>query len=204
MSSKFWDERYRDHENLYTSAPNEFLRATLDSRGDLRGRRALVPGDGDGRNGRYLARLGMKVEAYDASTVGVAKANDKAKAEGLDYHAEVRDLATWSPAPGSTDLIAIIFMHVPSALRSRLLDVSGLAVGGEIIAEVFAKSQLGRSSGGPKDADLLFALEDFQALQSRFDSFELRETEVELREGPFHSGPARVIRLHARGYRANP
>ena len=66
----FWDSRYSGAEYAYGEAPNAFLASlSLPSRG-----RALVPGDGEGRNGVFLAERGLTVETLDLSAEGVAKA----------------------------------------------------------------------------------------------------------------------------------
>ena len=69
----FWDEKYAGPRGAsFGTAPNAFLasQAAL-----LRkGQRALVPGDGEGRNGVWLAERGLIVDTVDASPVGVALA----------------------------------------------------------------------------------------------------------------------------------
>ena len=62
----FWDERYDGAAYAYGEAPNAFL-ASLDL---PRGGRALVPGDGEGRNGVFLAERGFAVETLDLSAAG--------------------------------------------------------------------------------------------------------------------------------------
>ena len=58
-----WDERYRQQGYVFGEAPNAFL-ASL-SRRFKPGWRALAPGDGEGRNGVYLAQLGLQVLSVD-------------------------------------------------------------------------------------------------------------------------------------------
>ena len=50
---EFWDERYRATDFIYGQSPNAYLAS---QKHRLRpGMRALVPGDGEGRNGVWLA-----------------------------------------------------------------------------------------------------------------------------------------------------
>ena len=68
----FWDERFAGDAFAYGLAPNAFLASQAPS---LRpGMRALVPGDGEGRNGVWLAEHGLQVDTLDLSGEGVAKA----------------------------------------------------------------------------------------------------------------------------------
>ena len=66
---------------------------------------------------------------------------------------------------------------------------------GFFVAEVFSKKQLNYASGGPKDEDLLYCLEDFQGAFEHSIIHKLEEVEVELDEGKGHQGKASVIRI---------
>ena len=61
--------------------------------------------------------------------------------------------------------------------------------------EVFSKNQLGRSSGGPKDPDMLFSLDEMKELFPGININYCKEETVVLDEGPYHQGEAIVIRL---------
>src|SRR3546814_6197701 len=64
-SAAFWDARYQDRDFAFGSAPNAFLASqTFHLRPGLA---ALVPGDGDGRNGVWLAEQGLSVTSVDYS-----------------------------------------------------------------------------------------------------------------------------------------
>ena len=60
--------------------------------------------------------------------------------------------------------------------------------------EVFAKDQLGRRSGGPKDHHLLYSVEEIREHFPGFHFSLLRQEEVVLDEGAYHQGAAVVIR----------
>ena len=82
MTQKFgaamWDERYAGEAFAYGLAPNAYLAS---QRSRLRpGMTALVPGDGEGRNGVWLAEQGLIVDTLDLSANGVAKARRHAEA----------------------------------------------------------------------------------------------------------------------------
>lgn len=63
--------------------------------------------------------------------------------------------------------------------------------------EVFAKGQFGRTSGGPRDLDLLYSADDLRADFSDLQIVRLQEITTRLDEGPLHQGEAAVVQLLA-------
>ena len=194
--SQFWDQRFAEPGYKYGTAPNVFLRAES---GRLPpAARVLVPGDGEGRNSVWLAQQGHTVLAMDSSAVGLAKARALAAERGVAIDTEQGDLAEWAPIPGAWDALVLVYVHLPSAIRAeahRRL-VRGLRPGGVVLVEAFHPAQLGRSSGGPKDLDMLYPLArlraDFAGLCDEVTGF---EGEVVLDEGPGHQGIGQVTRF---------
>jgi hypothetical protein len=74
---------------------------------------------------------------------------------------------------------------------------SFLKSGGYLILEGFSKNQLQYNSGGPKDFEMLFSVEELKSDFSDFNIIQIEETETELKEGTYHDGKASVIRLFA-------
>lgn len=201
--SNFWDERFAEPGYKYGTAPNAFLREQAGRLSDAS--QVLVPGDGEGRNGVWLAGQGHPVTAVDYSEVGLAKARALAAERGSEVatrlHTQLADLAEWAPAAGCFDALVLVFCHLPSTLRRlahpRLAD--GLKPGGWLILEAFHPRQLGRSSGGPKDVDMLYTLEDLRAdFAGRIQEVLAEEAEVMLDEGPGHQGAGVVTRYVGR------
>jgi SAM-dependent methyltransferase len=195
----FWDERFAEPGFKYGTAPNAFL---CEQAADFpAAARVLVPGDGEGRNGVWLAERGHTVLAVDYSEVGLAKARTLAAERGADTAARLTtqwaDLADWVPPEGRFDAVVLVFCHLPSALR-RLAHprlAAALKPGGRLILEAFHPSQLGRSSGGPKDVDMLYTLADLRSdFADRLDETLGWEGEVTLDEGPGHQGQGLVTR----------
>lgn len=147
MNPDFWNEKYRTNDHLYSDRPNTFLQAYYEKQKDLGA--AFIPGDGDGRNGLWLARQGFEVEVLDYSEVAVKP-------------------------------------------------------GGSLLIEVFSKDQLGKSSGGPKDSNLLFSTDTFEGLVADFEECQVRQIEYELNEGPLHTGICSVINIMALGRKNAP
>lgn len=111
----FWDQAFDTPHFKYGTAPNAFVRAQAHR---LRpAARVLVPGDGEGRNGVWLAAQGHAVLSVDASGVGLRKAQQWAAEQGVALQTELADLTSWQPAPGAFDGVVLTFVHLPSALR---------------------------------------------------------------------------------------
>jgi SAM-dependent methyltransferase len=202
MDARFWDERYAGDAYAYGEAPNAFLASLADT--FRPGMRALVPGDGEGRNGVFLATRGLQVETLDLSGEGVAKARRLAAARGVSLNALQADVLTWDWPVAAYDLVALLYLHLPPPGR-RVLYARALAAlkpGGRIVLEAFTPEHLARQSegarGGPRDAALLYSAadlrEDFKDAQIEL----LQELETELTEGALHVGKSAVVRMIAR------
>jgi len=98
------------------------------------------------------------------------------------------------------DGIVNVFCHLPSAGRPDLLArvLRALRPGGVFLTEQFSLDQLAYGSGGPKDADLLVGLGEFERAFEGADILLASKEVVILDEGPFHQGSASVIRFIAR------
>lgn len=194
---EFWDQRYGEAVYVYGKEPNAFLKEKI---GPLRPGQALFPAEGEGRNAVYAATLGWQVTAFDYSEAGRRKAEALAREKGTRIDYRVAGIENFPFPESAFDLVGLFFVHQPSASR-RLLHqqaAQSLKPGGMVILEAFSKQQLGLSSGGPKQADLLFSAEELEEDFSSLHLHLLEETETVLSEGPYHSGPARVVRLVGR------
>jgi hypothetical protein len=58
-NSRFWDDRYGESSYVYGTAPNQFL--TEQKHRLKSGMKTLVVGDGEGRNGVWLATQGLDI-----------------------------------------------------------------------------------------------------------------------------------------------
>ena len=134
---KMWDERFGQAELVYGEQPNAYLRAQ--SARLTPGCKILVPGDGYGRNGIWLAREGFQVSTVDLSPVGVARARKSAQEAGLTMSIEQADLASWTWPVDEFDAVASIFLHLPREVRPQIHAQMFGAVkpGGMLIIEAF-------------------------------------------------------------------
>ena len=191
-----WNERYTSDEFAYGTEPNSFLAANAKI---LIGP-VLSLAEGEGRNAVFLASLGLDVLAIDGSEVGLAKALELAASRGVAIRTEVADLATYEPPENSFGSVVSISAHLPSLIRKRLhrLVERCLKPGGIMLLEAYTIAQLARTTGGPKDPDLLVARRE---LETEFPNCELilsQEIEREIVEGKFHTGLASVVQFITR------
>ncbi len=196
--AEFWDERYRGEGFAFGTTPNAFLVSQAQC---LRpGLRVLVPGDGEGRNGVWLAEQGLIVDTVDVSPLGVAKARELAKARGVTINAVEADLLAWAWPRDAYDVVAALYIHFFDADRPGMhrAMVDALKPGGILILEAFNPNQLDlqkqHRSGGPKTADMLYSKAKLERDFAGTSILHLEEATVELAEGHRHKGPAAVIR----------
>jgi SAM-dependent methyltransferase len=196
--AEFWDERFRGDGFAFGTAPNAFLASQAHYLKP--GLRAFVPGDGEGRNGVWLAERGLAVETVDVSPLGVAKALELAKARGVTVHAQIGDLLSWPWPRGSFDIVAALYLHFFDADRPRMHGamLGALKPGGVLILEAFSTDQIEmrakHGSGGPKTTDMLYSKEKLAADFAEASIVLLDEAVVELAEGHRHKGLASVVR----------
>lgn len=188
-----WDERFSQPELVYGERPNGFVQAQTFRLKP--GMKVLVPGDGYGRNGIWLAKRGLQVHTVDLSPVGVERAREAAQAAGVQMTIEAADLSTWNWPFGEFDAVVSIFLHLPPEARTKIhaAMLHALKPGGIVILQAFSPAQLQHSSGGPKQADLLYTaallLQDFAGAEPLL----LEETEIQLDEGHMHCGTGAVV-----------
>ncbi len=197
-----WDERYAREGFAYGDTANAFL--TSQSARLKAGMRALVPGDGEGRNGVWLAERGLIVDTLDLSAYGVAKARRLAEARGVPLNAVQADALAWDWPRQAYDVVALIFLHLVAEERRALhaKAVAALRPGGLIVLEAFRPEQLARQAagarGGPRARELLYALDDLRADFAALDVIELAEADAVFEEGTLHVGASAVVRALAR------
>lgn len=190
-----WDERYQTPEYIFGDQPCQWL--IMNQHRLPQSGKALALGDGEGRNGVFLAELGFEVTSVDLSEVGLSKARDLATKRGVTIQTVQADLEHYEIETESQDLIVSIYCHLPDVIRKLVHERAEVALkpGGLFILEAFHHSQLKYQSGGPKTTDLLYdldaLLDDFQTLQilEAFDGL------CYLDEGARHSGIGHIVRL---------
>lgn len=197
---EFWNNRYESNEYAYGIKPNNYFKEILD-KNKLTGR-ILLPGEGEGRNAVYAAKKGLNVFAFDISEKGQNKAFKLAEKESVTIVYEVGDFLQMPLTNNSFDVAAMIFAHFPhniiSTYHKKIAEL--VKPGGMIILEGFSKGhfelqQKNPNAGGPKNINMLFSYKQIKSDFSNFEIIEMDEKEIELQEGEFHKGNARVIRF---------
>ncbi len=189
----FWDERFSSEEYVYGTEPNEFFKSEVEK---LEPGTALFLGEGEGRNSVYAAKLGWLVDAVDYSSAGKEKALALAQKNNVTINYMLADLKEFTPETGRYDLVVIVFLHLPEEVRKEVHKkaVDSLKAGGKIILEVFEKKQINFGTGGPRNLDLLYSLEDVYTDFQDLDIEKFSEEIIDLNESVHHKGKAAVIR----------
>jgi SAM-dependent methyltransferase len=193
-TSLAWEARYAEGRDLFGAMPNDYLRSQ--SWRLSPGMAALALGDGEGRNGLHLARLGLDVLSVDWAAAGLARAGARAAAEGAALRTEQADLTQWRWPEARFDLVAWVYVHLPPADRAVVCAgaMRALKPGGLLLLECFSPAQEGRRSGGPREASLLWTRAIAEREFAGLEVLELLEGTVRLDEGPKHQGEAEVLR----------
>jgi SAM-dependent methyltransferase len=198
-TAKFWDDRYSASDYAFGTAPNQFL--TAQHQRLKPGMKTLVVGDGEGRNGVWLASQGLDVLSVDLSPIGLEKTQALAAQHQVSLQTECADLTTWNWAEATYDLVVSIYVHFAPDVRQQVHGsmLGSLKPGGLIILEGFNPDQIqyqrDYNSGGPNNPTMLY---DPEMLRQDFvegEILELTETITELHEGQYHDGKAAVVRL---------
>lgn len=190
-----WNRRYSSIESAYGIKPNEFFKQELSqiTKGHL-----LLPGEGEGRNALWAAQQGWSVTAFDYSDEAQKKATKLFKNNGVDVDYHVSDVLTFN-VNKYFDAIALIYIHLPSQTRklfySKIQEY--IKPGGFIILECFHPDQISRTSGGPKNPDLLPSIDEIKESFKNLHIKDLRKIEIDLNEGELHQGKALAIRMLA-------
>ena len=199
-SGQSWDERYAEDGFAFGTEPNDFLREIADQ---LPVGRTLCLGDGEGRNGVFLAQLGHDVVTIDLSPVGVVKARRMAAERQVNIDAQVADLETYDLGVDKWDSIVSVFCHLPPTLRHKVHTAvpAALRHDGCFVLEAYRAANIGRGVGGPQNSEMTVELEDI--LHDLGDANRLslvigREVEREIFEGKYHKGKSATTQVLAR------
>lgn len=191
---EFWEERYSEEGFAYGTIANEFLMSQQHR--FKPGMKCLAVGDGEGRNGVWLAGQGLDVLSVDYSSVGMAKARQLAASRNVPLKTECVDLTQWQWPVNEFDLVVAIFIHFSPELRPALHRnmLAALTPGGVIILEAYEKGQLQYKTGGPPVEEMLYSeailKEDFATAETLHSEHAI----VELSEGKYHKGRSSVLR----------
>jgi len=151
-----WNERHKGGD-FEGHGPNPTLALGVSG---LTPGRALELACGSGTNAVWLASRGWKTTAVDWSSVGLANGRAKADAAGVAVEWLERDLLSWTPPPRSFDLVAIVYLHLPTDERIPVYSKAAAAVapGGRLLVVGHHPRNAAEGFGGPSE-DRLFTAE---------------------------------------------
>jgi cyclopropane fatty-acyl-phospholipid synthase-like methyltransferase len=194
-----WEARFKEPGYHFGTEPNAFLK----SKAHLLkpGQKALSIADGEGRNGVFLASLGLDVLAIDFSPSALAKSQALAKARGVTLRTELADLETWKWPVAAFDVIAgIFFQFLTPELRTRVFAEikRALKPGGLVLIEGYGLKQLEYKTGGPSEPERLYTRPMLQEAFGDLASIEIAEYDAMLSEGDRHVGMSALVDLVGR------
>ena len=194
MDAEAWNRKHAAGDHHFGGEPDRFLVAEV---AELPAGRALDLACGSGRNAVWLAERGWQVTGVDFSETAIANARQLASERGAEVELVVADVLEWEPPAASFDLVTLVYPHLPSAQRARVLAraASVLAPGGRIVVVGHHTDNIEDGVGGPQDPDVLFSAEDVVAelprLEVEKEERVLRETD----EGTAIDALVHVMRL---------
>lgn len=162
MDRRAWNERYRE-KLPWGTEPNRFL---VDSARHLAPGAALDIACGQGRNAVWLASLGWSVTGVDWSEVAIDGARRLAGHADVQVDWIVADLEQWLPEPGAYDLVLVVYLQPPPALREHAwrLAASAVAPGGKLIVIGHDSANLVDGYGGPQNPEYLYTAAEVVAV----------------------------------------
>ena len=192
-----WDQRYAGDEYAYGKEPNDFLRAEV-ARLPVGG--TLCLGEGEGRNAVFLAGLGHRVTALDASKTGLEKAQMLAAQNDVEIETLHVDLAQYELEANRWDVIVAIFCHLPPDLRRKVHGqiAQALRPGGCFILEAYTPEQLTYRTGGPPNEAMMMDVASLREELAGLDFDIAQEVVRDIQEGTHHFGTGATVQLVAR------
>jgi len=198
-AAAMWNRRFSEPGFLFGTEPNAWLKEHAGAWSP--GQRVLCVADGEGRNSVWLAQRGLRVDAFDISEVGIAKARRYARDHGVEVDFAVADVAALAwPEAVYDGVAAIFFQFADPALRARIFEgiARCLRPGGTLVLQGYGPKQLEHRTGGPGVLSHLYTPQLLRAAFAGLEIVELREYEAELAEGTGHKGRSALLGLVAR------
>lgn len=189
---QMWDKRYAKDEYAYGIQPNVFFKEKIDK---VKTGRILLPAEGEGRNAVYTAGLGWDVFAFDFSAKAKEKALLLSEKGNVSIRYAVHNIEEAEYELSSFDALALVYAHNSNRKSNHQYLLQFLKPGGTVILEGFSKEQIKNNTGGPKDIDMLYSIQELKEDFSQLSELDVWEEEIMLDEGEFHSGKSSVIRL---------
>ena len=198
MAVDRWNQRFAGEGYYFGTEPNAFL---VSQRDRFRaGQRALAVADGEGRNGVWLAKLGLEVLSVDFSPIALAKARKLAAAEGVSLATEEADLRSWDWGAARFDVVVAIFIQFATPTERAAIFAgmkAALKLGGLLLLQGYGVRQLEYRTGGPSQIEHLYSADLLRSAFADMKILHLAEHDAEIHEGSGHNGLSALVDLVA-------
>lgn len=198
MAVDRWNQRFAGESYYFGTEPNAFL---VSQRDRFRaGQRALAVADGEGRNGVWLAKLGLEVLSVDFSPIALAKARKLAAAEGVSLATEEADLRSWDWGAARFDVVVAIFIQFATPTERAAIFAgmkAALKPGGLLLLQGYGVRQLEYRTGGPSQIEHLYSADLLRSAFADMKILHLAEHVAEIHEGSGHNGLSALVDLVA-------
>lgn len=194
-----WNERFAVQEYVYGKAPADFV---------ARQAWRLAPGssllsiaDGEGRNGTFLASLGLRVTALEPAPNARQKSAELAAERGVSLSMIDADLRGYDWPEAEYDAVLACFIQFADpAFRAEIFDgmAKALKPGGLALIHGFARRQPRYGTGGPGIVEQLYDLDLLRDAFPRWEVLHQADYDAELDEGAGHAGLAALVDFVAR------
>ncbi len=198
-ATQFWNERFNREEFIFGKEPNEYL-VEQSSQYLKPNASVLCIADGEGRNGVWLAKQGMRVTSFDVSDIALVKAKQFAKDNEVNIEYSLCDTDGFDWKTNSYDaIIAIFIQFADPEMRVRIFKQvhQALKPGGIFILQGYTPKQLEYKTGGPSLIEHLYTEEMIRELSHDFEILDLQCYEKELSEGARHTGMSALLGMVA-------
>lgn len=199
-ATQFWNERFNQEEFIFGKEPNEYL-VEQTSQYLKPNASVLCIADGEGRNGVWLAKQGMRVTGFDVSDIALVKAKQFAKDNEVNIEYSLCDTDGFDWKTNSYDaIIAIFIQFADPEMRVRIFKHvhQALKPGGIFILQGYTPKQLEYKTGGPSLIEHLYTEEMIRELSHDFEILDLQCYEKELSEGARHTGMSALLGMVAK------
>lgn len=199
-ATQFWNERFNKEEFIFGKEPNEYL-VEQTSQYLKPNASVLCIADGEGRNGVWLAKQGMRVTGFDVSDIALVKAKQFAKDNEVNIEYSLCDTDGFDWKTNSYDaIIAIFIQFADPEMRVRIFKQvhQALKPGGIFILQGYTPKQLEYKTGGPSLIEHLYTEEMIRELSHDFEILDLQCYEKELSEGARHTGMSALLGMVAK------
>ena len=199
-ATQFWNERFDTGEFIFGKEPNEYL--VQKSAQYLKPNNSvLCIADGEGRNGVWLAKQGMRVTGFDVSDIALAKAGQFANENAVSIQYSLCDTDGFDWQTNAYDAVIGIFIQFADPeMRARIFKQvhQTLKPGGLFILQGYTPKQLEYKTGGPSLIEHLYTEEMIRELSQGFEILDLQCYEKELSEGARHTGMSALLGMVAK------